>query len=283
MKLFKKIIKILLIVLLLGVVILYFVFSSFTAPKSDSASLALYEQSVIQPKLSKEIFRGMSFRKIEILKDTTLPTLVFVHGAVGSLNDFSAYMSDSLLQTKANMIAYDRVGYGYQDKHQAQENIAFERDVLKDIIKGLNKDKVILVGYSYGGPITLAVKEKVKKIILLAPAVSSKDEVEPWMINFYKWSLTRWLVPDVWKQASKEKLSHKKDLSNFEKEWSKTPNKVVTVHGTADWIVPYENSKFIERQFSKEDFKFVSIPEAGHGFIWSNYEEIRQQLLKELD
>ncbi|WP_408040437.1 alpha/beta fold hydrolase [Tenacibaculum amylolyticum] len=269
----------LIFLLLIGV---YIAFRTFTAPKSDADILKAYTKSVEKPILTKERFEGLDFRKIAIQKDTTLPTLVFVHGTIGSINDFSKYLSDSVLQSKANMIAYDRIGYNYDDKNSVRESIAFERNMLEYIIKDLDKNKVILVGYSYGGPIALSVKEKVRKIILLAPAVHSSVEPMPWMLNFYKWSLTRWLVPKVWKEASKEKLSHREDLKNFEQTWQETPNKVVDIHGTTDWIVPYENSKMLEEQFPKDQFELVDVPNAGHGLVWSNFGFIKEELLKNL-
>ncbi|AUC15597.1 hypothetical protein BTO06_10770 [Tenacibaculum sp. SZ-18] len=277
---FKKILKILFITIIILLVGLYTVFTVFTAPKSDKKVLEVYDSSIVKPLLTIEKYKDFSFRKISIQKDPILPTLVFVHGTIGSLNDFSKYMSDSLLQSKFNMIAYDRIGYNYKDKNSVQESIAFERDMLLDIIKQLDKEKVILVGYSYGGPIVLSVKEKIKKILLLAPAVQSEVEPMPWILNFYKWKATRWLVPSVWKQASKEKLSHRDDLKKFEKEWHLTTNSIVSIHGTSDWIVPYQNSIMLKEQFNPEQFTLLDLEKGNHGLVWSNFDFIKEQLLK---
>ncbi len=283
MKIFKKVLKVSSIILFILLIILYVAFVFFTAPKSDKEVLEVYKKSLITPVLSKEKFKGFTYRKIQIQKDTSLPTIVFVHGTIGSLDNFSKYLSDSLLQTKVNMISYDRVGYNYKDENSVQESIAFEKEMLLNIIKEIPKDKVILLGYSYGGPITLAVKEKIKKIILLAPAVYAKVEPMPWMLKLYQWKITRWLVPKIWKQASKEKLSHKKDLNNFQNTWSVTPNEVVSIHGDGDWIVPYSNSLFLYNQFSKKQFKLITIPNANHGLVWSEFKVIKKEILKHLD
>jgi len=279
----KKIIKFSSILFFILFVIIYFVFVNFTATKSDKEVLKPFLQSNITPKLTKQTFNGFEYRKISVVKDTILPTIVFVHGTIGSLSNFSKYLTDSLLQNKANMIAYDRIGYNYKDKNDTQESVAFELELLKDITKNLHKNKLIIVGYSYGGPIALAFKEKVNKIILLAPALYSSVEKIPWMICFYKWKLTRWLVPNIWKQASKEKLSHKKDLQKFEESWQNTSNEVLTIHGENDWIVSYKNSKKLESLFKKEKFKLVPIEDAGHGLVWSNFNVIKQQILTVLD
>ena len=283
MKILKKTIKIifsLLIVLFIG---FYWAFTSFTSPKSDKKVLETFHKSSIKPILTKENFKSFEYRKILIQKDTALPTFVFVHGTIGSCIDFASYMKDSLLQTKANMISYDRVGYNFNDKNNVQESIAFERDLLEDLTKNLSKKNTVLVGYSYGGPIVLATKKKYKKIVLLAPAVYSKVEPMPWVLNFYKWKFTRWLVPDIWKQASIEKMSHKANLQEFENDWKTTPNKVISIHGNTDSIVPFANSEFLKEQLPKEQFQLITIPNASHSLIWSNFELIKEQLLNNLD
>lgn len=279
----KKIFKILLISLGIIFIILYGLFWYYTAPKSDAEILKPYANSKLKPSITKENFKGFSYRKVSIIKDTTLPNLVFVHGTIGSSNDFNRYFTDSLLQQKFNLITYDRIGYNYNDKNDVRESIAFEKEILKNVIKNLNPKKTIIVGYSYGGPIALALKEKVQKIILLAPAVYSKVEPTPWMINFYKSKITRWLIPPIWKQASKEKLSHKKDLQLFENNWNTTENSILSIHGTSDWIVPMSNSVFLQNQFSPKLFKLIKIENAGHGLLWSHFDTIKKHLIHSLD
>ena len=281
MRLFKKILKITCVVLLLIFIGLYIVFYQFTKPKSDTVVLEELTTELVHPELTKEKFKDFEYRKVTIQKDTSLPTLIFVHGTIGSAIDFKSYLTDSLLIEKANMIAYDRVGYNYKDAHNVQESISFEAAMLDSIIG--DRRNVILVGYSYGGPIALATKKNVERIVLLAPAVYSEVEPMPSMINVYKWKLTRWLVPPVWKQASREKMSHKEDLKKFEDHWGQTNNKVISIHGDADWIVPYSNSLFLEKQFSKDQFKLITIHDVSHELVWSNDVLIKQELLKLLN
>jgi len=113
--------------------------------------------------------------------------------------------------------------------------------------------------------------------------VYSKVEPMPWMLNFYKWKLTRWLVPAVWKSASEEKMNHKEDLQKFENNWDVNPSVIISIHGNADGIVPYENSLFLEKKFPEKRFKLVTINNAGHGLVWSNFNFIKSQFLKILD
>jgi len=278
MRLFKKILKITFSIILLIFIGLYIVFYQFTKPKSDETVMEELTTELVKPTLTKERFKSFEYRQVTIQKDTSLPTLIFVHGTIGSAIDFKSYLTDSVLLQKANMIAYDRIGYNYMDEHNVQESIAFEAAMLDSIIG--NRTNVILVGYSYGGPIALATKKKVKDIVLLAPAVYSKVEPMPSMINVYKWKLTRWLVPPVWKQASREKMSHKEDLKKFESKWAQTTNKVISIHGDVDWIVPYDNSLFLEKQFPKDQFKLITINNVSHELVWTKDTLIKQELLK---
>ncbi len=279
MKTIKKVFKILGIVILLLVVGVYILFATMTAPKSDKKVIESFKEAPIKPILEHKAYKNFSYRVLSIISDNSLPTLVFVHGTIGSCLDFSRYMMDQDLVKKYNMISYDRVGYNYEDTNPVQESIAFERDLLDNLISETSGDSIILAGYSYGGPIALASQKKVSNLVLLAPAVYSKVEPMPWMLNVYKWKLTRWLVPDIWKEASKEKMSHPKDLKNFENNWKANTNNIISIHGDADWIVPYSNSEYLLNHFPQERFNLITLKDAGHDLIWSQFSEIKQQLL----
>lgn len=283
MKLLKKILRILFAVFLILLLAIYILFYRFTAPKSDEDVMASYQENGVAIELTHEKYKNFEYRKIESFKDTVFPTIVFVHGTIGSVMDFQKYFADSLLANQVNMIAYDRIGYNYRDKHPVQESISFEMEMLSSITKDIPSDRLILVGYSYGGPIVLALKRKIKKTVLLAPAVYSEVEPMPAMLNLYKWKLTRWLVPPIWKEASKEKISHPKDLKSFEKNWNQNPNDILLVHGNTDWIVPYSNSEYLMKLFPKEQIELVTLQNANHDLIWSNFQTIKNLLLKQLN
>ena len=283
MRKLKKVFKITGIVILFLALGFYIFFYWATAPQSDHKVMKAFTDLGVTPLISHEKYKEYSYRKVSVIKDTTLPTLIFVHGTIGSVLDFKRYMADSLLLEKTNMIIYDRVGYNYNDQHSVQESIAFEGTMLASITQGFNPEKTILIGYSYGGPIVLSLRERYKKIILLAPAVYSKVEPMPWMLNLYKWRLTRWIMPPVWQQAPREKLSHKKDLENFEKNWNLNPSDIISIHGDSDWIVPYTNSEYLQDQFPKNQFQLITLKDVGHALIWTHFDKIRDVFLKLID
>ncbi len=279
-----KIVKIVGVLFLLLLVVLVVFFYHFSQPKTDVYIQNEFIENNAEVFITQRQFKDFKYRVLATQKeiDTTLPTIVFIHGSIGSALDFKSYLIDGDLNKKANLLAYDRVGYGEQQTGEAQESIAFEVDLLEDFTNNLNTNNTVLVGYSYGGPIALASKKDYKKVLLLAPAVYAEVEPMPWVLNFYKWEITRWLVPLAWEAASKEKLSHKKDLLNFETNWDSTPSTVLSMHGSKDWIVPYENSLYLNKIFSPNKFELVTLNGAGHGLVWSHFKEIKATILKQL-
>tara|TARA_R110001583_G_scaffold4351_5_gene25286 strand:- start:17194 stop:18054 length:861 start_codon:yes stop_codon:yes gene_type:complete len=285
LKLFKKVLKIItiLIIVLFGALIV--LFYRFSTPKSDSKIEKDFLKNETEVYIKHAKFKIFKYRIIATQKeiDTMRPTIVFVHGSIGAAFDFKKYLQNPALNKRANLIAYDRVGYGIEHTGNVQESIAFEAEMLDSLLHKLDTKNTILVGYSYGGPIALASKKVYKKIILLAPAVYSKAEPMPWLLNVYKWKLTEWMLPKIWKAASKEKLSHKADLQNFEDFWMENPSKIISIHGNVDWIVPFENSLYLQEIFSPKQFDLVTLNEAGHGLVWSHFNEINSILLQQLN
>ncbi|NER12291.1 alpha/beta fold hydrolase [Leptobacterium flavescens] len=277
--------KYLLLVLGIVFIVLYILFYRFSTPKSNEKIISSFSEKNYTAKIQ---YLEFDSRKVRILSskekiDPDLPTVLFIHGAIGSLTDFEKYMTDTELNEKANLISYDRIGYGPRQKGEVLNSIEQETLLVKKISEKLGITDIIPVGYSYGGPIALnyAIDNKLEQVVLCAPALYGSYEMIPAMIRFYKWRLTRFMVPNVWKSASKEKLYHAEDLLHYENKWSSVDSRIIDIHGNADWIVPYDNSIKLQNAIpNKEQFKLVTIEEEGHGLVWSSFDIIRAQLLE---
>jgi pimeloyl-ACP methyl ester carboxylesterase len=281
----KLILKIVSFLFLAVIIVVIVIFYRFSTPKTDMAIFKEFKSHNVPIFITKKEFKSFDYRVLTTQKeiDTTKPTIVFIHGSIGSALDFKKYMLDSVLRKKANLISYDRVGYGIYQTGNVQESITFEIEMVENLIAKINPAKTILVGYSYGGPIALASKKKYKKIVLLAPAVYSNLEKMSWLLNLYKWKTTRWVVPKTWQAASKEVLTHQKDLQSFEKYWHKNPSSIICIQGDSDWIVPYKNSLLLQQQIFPEKFKLLTLKNVGHGLIWTNFKDIKKVLIQQLN
>ncbi len=165
----KQVLKIVGFLILAIIILVVIQFYRFSTPKLDVTIFKDFKSYNVPVFIAKKEFKSFDYRVLATQKvvDTTKPTIVFIHGSIGSALDFKKYMLDSVLRKKANLISYDRIGYGIYQTGKVQESITFERDLLEDLIKSLKPNKTILVGYSYGGPIALASKKNYKKIVFL--------------------------------------------------------------------------------------------------------------------
>ena len=284
MRFLKKLFKIFGIIFLVLLISFIILINVFFKPKSDQTIQESFNDSNVKVYINYKKFEGNSTRIISTRKevDTLLPNLVFVHGSPGSAMDYEKYLKDDELYKRANVFAYDRIGYGEENVGEITD-IATEIELLNSITDSIGVSKTVLVGYSYGGPIVLGSKRLYKKIVLPAPAVYSEVEPMFWALNFYKWRATRWLMPELLRAASKEKLQHQDDLRKHEENWGNTLSSVYAIHGNKDWIVPIANSEFIKKQFKDECFEMLILDEAGHDLIWSRYEVIKNELIKVLE
>ncbi len=278
----KKVLKIIGIILMVLIVAFSILFYRIFRPLSDLQIVEKFETETIQPFIKHIDFRDKKVRVIQMQKeiDSTLPTLIFVHGSPGSSMDFKRYLSDEELNKKANLITYDRIGYGENDRGDILNSVDEEVDLLHLIIEDFNLNKLILIGYSYGGTTVLASTKNISKKIILAGAV--KGDLEPmfWAMNLYKWKFTRPFIPKVFQGASREKLRHINELVAYENKWNLSETKVISIHGSADRIVPYENSLFLKDLLDQDKFELITIEEGTHSLIWTNFEMIKKEILK---
>ena len=284
----KKWIRIVLKIMGFGLLILILVISfllyRFTKPISDQAIIEKFEDSPIQPVIDSFYYKDKKVRIIKMQKeiDNDLPTIVFVHGSPGSSMDFKKYLQNTELNKKANLITYDRIGYGNTSIGKVLNSIEQEVEVLHLLVEDLDHEKVILVGYSYGGTVIMADPDKYKKKIALAAAVRGDLEPMFWLLNIYKWCTTRPLVPKILQAASSEKYRHLTELQDIEDQWNLSESKVLSIHGTSDRIVPFQNSLFLKKIMDKEKFELLPIEEGNHALVWNQFDLINNEILKSL-
>ena len=155
-----------------------------------------------------------------------------------------------------------------------------ELGVLHQLVDTYGAENVVLAGYSYGGPVILASDKAYKYKVSMASAVVGEYEPMFGVLAFYRWRLTRWMIPPKAQAAAKEKYAHREEYPKFREQWSRSPSRVINIHGDEDWIVPYKNSEFLQTVFDRDKFRMVTIPGGGHELIWTDFELIKEELLK---
>ena len=281
-KRFFKIIGLVFLILFIGLVILFYrIFS----PKSDGEVLDILQTETNHAFVKYTRYKNKPVRMIHMQKeiDTMLPTLLLIHGSPGSALDFKKYLLDRELNEKYNLITYDRIGYGNENRGEVVGSLKKEVEVLDAVLRDIKTTNVILAGYSYGGTTALVSPKKYKKKLLLAPAVRGDLEPMFWAIKLYEWKFTRPVVPKVFQAATEEKLRHTTELINYENQWDINDTKIISIHGKLDRIVPYENSIFLENKLDPAIFKLITLERGRHDLIWTNFKVIKNIFLKVAD
>jgi 4,5:9,10-diseco-3-hydroxy-5,9,17-trioxoandrosta-1(10),2-diene-4-oate hydrolase len=137
--------------------------------------------------------------------------LLFIHGWLGSSLEWIYQFS--YFNTKSHIIILDLPGYGKSDKPDAKYSIDFFSKVIKEFLKELGYDKVILIGHSLGGLIAqnIAIQNPtmVNKLILISTsAISQRKEKKFllfWVNVIFKLAYVNFLKNTIKRINSEEK------------------------------------------------------------------------------
>jgi pimeloyl-ACP methyl ester carboxylesterase len=216
----------------------------------------------------------------------SLPTLLFIHGAPGASDNYFDYLKDDSLSIKANLIAVDRLGYGYSDYGNAETSIEEQAESIYSIIQKHNLKQVIVVGWSFGVPIAAKMAYKyneVKYLVLIAGAISPEDEKYFGMAKLVEWKLTKWMFSGALKVADDEKMAHVDELTKMVNDWESIKVPITYYHGSKDKIVPYKNMDFIISRVNDSLLKAITVKDADHFILFKHYEMVRKELLEILE
>lgn len=105
------------------------------------------------------------------------PDLVLIHGAGGSLRDFTFDLVGRL-QDRYRVIAFDRPGHGYTDVSDAQgrpfDSPQAQAALLQAAARALGADRPVVLGHSFGGSVAMAwavtQPDTLAAVVLLAGA-----------------------------------------------------------------------------------------------------------------
>lgn len=228
-----------------------------------------------------------NLRYLRIGNDATKPLLVFVHGAPGSGMFWDPLLMDEELQQTANLLVYDRPGYGGSDYGKAMLSVQQQADQLHFLIQDqvLPNQPIVVIGSSYGGTVAARLAMDYPKLIdgLMLQSASLKAGSEAIFSITYPtshWSL-RWLVPGAWDVANQEKLSHEAELLAMETDWDNIITPSVIIQGSADWLIYPDNSYYAcTEMICAPRIVHHMVKDGAHDLIWTMPELLRDYLLQ---
>lgn len=225
-------------------------------------------------------------RYLEIGADS-LPLIVFIHGAPSSSSFWETFLKDSLLLSRAKLMAIDRPGYGYSDFGLPEISVKNQAAIIAELLKEkrLHHDKIVLHGSSYGGTVTARIAmdypDLVDGMLLQSASVKPGAEKTYWIsYPTNHWAL-RWLVPAPLRVANDEKLSHKIQLDSMANLWHRIRSAAIILHGDSDGLIYPQNAYFAkERLVNAASLEVKMIQGRGHDLLWTRRELLVESLLK---
>ncbi len=105
------------------------------------------------PPLGK--FVTVDGTRLHIVEKGAGPPIVLLHGAFGTLHDFTNTIFDDLARTH-RVIAIDRPGHGHSERPAGEIDPADQARLIHGALRQLGMQRPILVGFSFGGAVVLA-------------------------------------------------------------------------------------------------------------------------------
>lgn len=260
----KRIFRWILYIALALVAILFIVIESFDRYVSSEKGTRWWYKDI--PRQDWTIkFTPSGLRYLEI-GDAEKQPLLLVHGAPGSVLDWSAVAKRERIYEKYRLLIVDRPGYGGTKPRGAEKDLRVHAEKILEVLEE-ERQKAVVMGHSYGGPIAVIMgalqPEKIAKIVGVSGQYDPDNEVTfriSYLLNF---QLFRFLLPRMLWVSNVEKLSHPNALREILPLYPKISVPTVLIHGDADTLVPYDNSPFL-MELMDTDKELVTIADGDH-------------------
>ena len=214
-------------------------------------------------------------------------TILFIHGAPGSLSYYSEYLSDSTLLTKATMYSVDRPGYGYSGLAKPIPYIEQQAQMIGLIIDSLHRvhHPVILVAASYGTAIACRIAidhpNLVDGLVLVGPALAPGEEKTLWFTPAIEHPILQWAVPRMLQSANTEKLQHREELEKMLPLWKNIHVPVIYMQGANDGLVYTTNLPFARKEMVNVPYIETNlVPGRGHLLVHPEKNLIEQKIIE---
>ena len=258
---------------------------SFRMSKSEVEKY--FAESDIKPKLSKYTLDHRTINYLDTEVDS-LPMVIFLHGAPGSLSAFIHFFKDTSLQQASRIVSVDRPGYGYSNFGWSEKSLKEQSKLLSPILElNTHEQKPILVGHSLGGPVAARMAmdypDLVGGIILVAPSVDPELEPEEWYRPILYSPFARWILPKSFRVTNDEIYFLKKELEAMLPLWETLKMPIIVIQGGADKLVHPKNAEFVQNLATNTTVEIVFVDGMNHFVPWNNEKLITDAVMKQLN
>jgi pimeloyl-ACP methyl ester carboxylesterase len=246
--------------------------SCFSTRVNDEAMYSYFSNSNYPPQ--RHFYEAIG-RRLHYVStgDSLRQPVLFVHGSPGSWDNFKAFLKDSFLLQHCQLMSADRPGFGEAAKGGAEDELRLQAEALLPILKR-QKQPVVLVGHSYGGPVIVQMAilypQYIKGLVIVAGAVDPDLEPSNWYRFPLKYTPLRQAIPSFFRSSNDELLPLKNELQQMKPNWNKIRCPVVVVQGGKDVLVAPGNAAFIKQQLPQVKVTTIWKENMNHFVPWSD-------------
>jgi len=274
---------------LLLVLVLLFIVVRLEWAKFRYDPIALQQTIQTQTQLSTQFKSkeedGQRIHYLKVGDRPSLPLIVMIHGSPGALNAYNIFFLNQRLSSNADLIAIDRMGFGYSDFGTAEGSLEMQAKMIAKVLADFPNQKKILVGHSMGGPViarlAMDFPKLVDGLVMVAPSICPELEPSNTWRKVLDFPLIRWFTPSSLRVCNQEIIPLKKELDVMMPMWKNIKAPVTVIQGTGDQLVPQGNADFAEKMLTQSAKVKINKIQAGNHFIlWSELDLIVDDLLE---
>ncbi|KPN94443.1 alpha/beta fold hydrolase [Lysinibacillus sp. ZYM-1] len=274
MKIYKKVIKYFVIVIML-LLFLMLLFPTWTSSIRGTNSISTLEQVEINGSSHEMMIRGQN-------KDN--PVIIFVHGGPGCSEIPYAGKYQDLLESEFTVVNYDQRASG-KSYHFFEDYSNLSSDLLVEdllamtdyIAKRLDKEKVILIGHSYGTYIATQAAAKAPEKYEAYIGIGQMSNTVESEIDSLNFSINQAQL-----KGNKDDVIHLQQLADDINDGKTfTPRNYVNKYGGATRLIDNPDGNMLGMFFSKE-YNLLDIIRYNYGLSLSQetlLQEVMQQPL----
>lgn len=196
--------------------------------------------------------------------------VVFIHGSPGLGEEWVTFLAD--VPEGRLYLAPDRPGYGDSGETPVTD-LQQQADALFPLLGAPSQPPVVLVGYSYGGPMALRLAadhpNRVAGVLLIGAAVDpGLEEIHP-LQEVAALEFFQQMLPTELSNSNAELMSLRDGLELLADDLTELHMPVTIVQGTDDTLVPPSNALYLQSRLPDAP-ALVLIEEADHFLPWTH-------------
>lgn len=206
--------------------------------------------------------------------------VLFIHGSPGVAEEWGNFLID--VPVGYYHIAVDRPGFGGSEPDRPFIGLVDQARAISPLLHAHDGQKVILVGYSFGGPVALRLAadfpELVGGVMLIGSAADpTEEEVHP-LQSLAAMEMFAGLLPSELANSNAELLALKEQLEHLARDLGHIGAPVTVVQGLRDTLVPPENAVYLQTRLSGTSVRLMLVEEGDHFLPWTHRELLEKAL-----